>query len=66
MAPHPHTDTAAEAAALVDAIRDLEDRKSRAAAEQADLTVRLAALRPDDAAGLVAHARRESPARAVR
>ncbi|MFC7496191.1 MULTISPECIES: DUF222 domain-containing protein, partial [unclassified Nocardioides] len=66
MAQNPLDTSAEEAAALVDAIRDLEDRKSRAAAEQADLTARLAALRPDDAAGLVAHARRESPARAVR
>ncbi|MDI6908403.1 HNH endonuclease signature motif containing protein [Nocardioides sp.] len=49
---------------LVDAIRDLEDLKSRTCAAQARLTARLAAVRPDDAAGLVGYARRESPARA--
>src|SRR3954447_26518749 len=62
-----HADLAwdASAAELVDAIRSLEDLVNRARAEQARLTARLAALRPDDAAGLVGFARRESPARAA-
>lgn len=53
-------------AQLVDAIRVLEEQKSRASAEQARLTRQLAATRDRDAAALVAFARRESPARGVR
>lgn len=53
-------------AELVDAIRELEDLKCRAAAQQARLARDLAAARGRDAAALVAHARRESPARGTR
>ena len=67
-------------AELVDAIRSLEDLKARACAAQARLTRRLdvrvrdrhrslgvpAARRSRDVAGLVAFARRESPARGSR
>jgi hypothetical protein len=51
---------------LVDRIRELEEQVAAAQAEQARLTARLAAHRPDDAAGLVSYARRVSPARASR
>jgi predicted hotdog family 3-hydroxylacyl-ACP dehydratase len=69
MAPLPSFDhllADAGPEALVDAIRELEDEVARAQAAQARLTDRLARLRPHDAAGLVSHARRLSPAHATR
>lgn len=63
---HADPDDSVGADAIVDAIRGLEDLVAQAQAAQARLTARLAALRPNDAAGLVGYARRESPARATR
>ena len=76
----PTTADIARERALLDQIRALEDTKAQAAAQQAELTVELdqlvrarhaaarvaAAQQGRDVAGLIAHARRESPAKGSR
>ncbi|GAA4697527.1 DUF222 domain-containing protein [Nocardioides conyzicola] len=81
LVPDPATTAApADERALLDQIRALEDTKAQIAAQQAELTVQLdhlvrtrhaqdripAARQGRDVAGLVAYARRESPAKGSR